>query len=142
MIRIANRQRAATFRCHPRTVVRLRIPPGKKDIVRRFQRVAVGFILAVLALTAPLLSAASVRVTTWNLEWFPNGSPKELPPAEQEKRIAAAAGFRAARSASKKVAVAGTPRCGVRSAKISRRHSQKLGFPVEIPPVIPMAGML
>ena len=42
-------------------------------------------------MTAPFVSAASVRVTTWNLEWFPNGSPKELPAAEQEKRIAAAA---------------------------------------------------
>lgn len=42
-------------------------------------------------MAAPLASAASVRVTTWNLEWFPNGKPKELPVAEQEKRIAAAA---------------------------------------------------
>jgi endonuclease/exonuclease/phosphatase family metal-dependent hydrolase len=56
----------------------------------RFQRAAVAFILAVLALVAPL-SASPVRVTTWNLEWFPNGSPKEIPPAEQAKRIAAAA---------------------------------------------------
>jgi endonuclease/exonuclease/phosphatase family metal-dependent hydrolase len=59
--------------------------------VRKFQRVAISFVLAALALAAPALSAASVRVTTWNLEWFPNGSPKELPPAEQTKRIAAAA---------------------------------------------------
>ncbi|MEN3371236.1 MAG: hypothetical protein V7609_3379 [Verrucomicrobiota bacterium] len=44
-----------------------------------------------MALAAPLLPAASVRVTTWNLEWFPNGSPKEIPPAEQAKRITAAA---------------------------------------------------
>jgi len=42
-------------------------------------------------MAAPLASAASVRVTTWNLEWFPNGKPKELPLPEQEKRIAAAA---------------------------------------------------
>jgi endonuclease/exonuclease/phosphatase family metal-dependent hydrolase len=59
--------------------------------VRRFQQTAVAFIFVALALVAPGLSAASVRVTTWNLEWFPNGSPKELPPAEQAKRIAAAA---------------------------------------------------
>jgi endonuclease/exonuclease/phosphatase family metal-dependent hydrolase len=32
-----------------------------------------------------------VRVTTWNLEWFPNGSPKELPVDAQNARIAAAA---------------------------------------------------
>ena len=56
-----------------------------------FQRATVGFVLAALAFAAPALSAASVRVTTWNLEWFPNGSPKELPPAEQAARIAAAA---------------------------------------------------
>jgi endonuclease/exonuclease/phosphatase family metal-dependent hydrolase len=35
--------------------------------------------------------AAPIRVTTWNLEWFPNGSPKERPPEEQQRRIAAAA---------------------------------------------------
>jgi endonuclease/exonuclease/phosphatase family metal-dependent hydrolase len=44
-----------------------------------------------LAFVAPSLSAANVRVTTWNLEWFPNGKPNELPPAEQAKRIEAAA---------------------------------------------------
>jgi endonuclease/exonuclease/phosphatase family metal-dependent hydrolase len=59
--------------------------------VRRLQRTAISFVLAALALAVPALSAASVRVTTWNLEWFPNGSPKELPPAEQAKRIEAAA---------------------------------------------------
>ena len=59
--------------------------------MRKFQRAAISFVLAALALAAPALSAASVRVTTWNLEWFPNGSPKELPPAEQTKRIGAAA---------------------------------------------------
>lgn len=32
-----------------------------------------------------------VRVTTWNLEWFPNGSPKELAADAQNARIAAAA---------------------------------------------------
>jgi len=45
----------------------------------------------LLALAAPALPAAAVRVTTWNLEWFPNGSPKELPASEQQKRIATAA---------------------------------------------------
>src|SRR2546423_3143945 len=35
--------------------------------------------------------AAPVRVTTWNLEWFPNGTRKELPVADQTRRIAAAA---------------------------------------------------
>lgn len=32
-----------------------------------------------------------VKVTTWNLEWFPNGSPKELARDAQDVRIAAAA---------------------------------------------------
>jgi hypothetical protein len=59
--------------------------------VRRFQRIAVAIVAALLALAAPIASATAVRVTTWNLEWFPNGSPKELPAAEQAKRIAAVA---------------------------------------------------
>ena len=59
--------------------------------MRRFQRTAVVIIFACLAPAAPALSAATVRVTTWNLEWFPNGSPKDLPLVEQEKRIASAA---------------------------------------------------
>ena len=44
------------------------------------------FLLA--AATAP---AAPVRVTTWNLEWFPNGSPKDALPEEQMRRINGAA---------------------------------------------------
>ncbi|MEY2481706.1 MAG: hypothetical protein QOK24_234 [Verrucomicrobiota bacterium] len=59
--------------------------------MRRVQLIAVGLVLATLAFAAPLLPAASVRVTTWNLEWFPNGSPKEIPTAEQTKRITAVA---------------------------------------------------
>ena len=34
---------------------------------------------------------AKVRVTTWNLEWFPNGSAHEVAPETQAQRIAAAA---------------------------------------------------
>ena len=47
--------------------------------------------LAFIALGPAGALAGNVRVTTWNLEWFPNGSPKELPPDQQAKRIAAAA---------------------------------------------------
>ena len=36
-------------------------------------------------------SAQTVRCTTWNLEWFPNGSAKEMPAAQQEQRIKQAA---------------------------------------------------
>jgi endonuclease/exonuclease/phosphatase family metal-dependent hydrolase len=33
----------------------------------------------------------SVRITTWNLEWFPNGSAHDATPDVQAQRIAAAA---------------------------------------------------
>jgi len=36
-------------------------------------------------------SAQTVRCTTLNLEWFPNGSAKETPAAQQEQRIKEAA---------------------------------------------------
>jgi Endonuclease/Exonuclease/phosphatase family len=35
--------------------------------------------------------AQTVRCTTWNLEWFPNGSAKEAPAAQQDQRIKEAA---------------------------------------------------
>jgi Endonuclease/Exonuclease/phosphatase family len=35
--------------------------------------------------------SAKIRITTWNLEWFPNGSPHETAPEKQAQRIAAAA---------------------------------------------------
>jgi endonuclease/exonuclease/phosphatase family metal-dependent hydrolase len=35
--------------------------------------------------------SAKVRVTTWNLEWFPNGSAHDATPEIQAQRIAAAA---------------------------------------------------
>jgi endonuclease/exonuclease/phosphatase family metal-dependent hydrolase len=41
-----------------------------------------------LGQSAPL---AKIRITTWNLEWFPNGSPHETAPEKQAQRIAAAA---------------------------------------------------
>jgi hypothetical protein len=33
---------------------------------------------------------AKIRITTWNLEWFPNGSPHEATPEIQAQRIEAA----------------------------------------------------
>ena len=33
----------------------------------------------------------NIRITTWNLEWFPNGSAKDASPEEQDRRINAAA---------------------------------------------------
>ena len=35
--------------------------------------------------------SAKIRITTWNLEWFPNGSPHETTPEIQAQRIEAAA---------------------------------------------------
>jgi hypothetical protein len=34
---------------------------------------------------------ANIRITTWNLEWFPNGSAHDATPEVQAQRIAAAA---------------------------------------------------
>jgi endonuclease/exonuclease/phosphatase family metal-dependent hydrolase len=34
---------------------------------------------------------AKIRITTWNLEWFPNGSAREATPEKQAQRIQAAA---------------------------------------------------
>lgn len=58
--------------------------------MREFYRAAVFALVSALALAASLL-AQPIRVTTWNLEWFPNGSAKELPAEKQAKRIADAA---------------------------------------------------
>src|SRR6516164_1706199 len=46
--------------------------------------------LVTLAITG-YSGAQTVRCTTWNLEWFPNGSPKEASAAQQEQRIKEAA---------------------------------------------------
>jgi endonuclease/exonuclease/phosphatase family metal-dependent hydrolase len=50
-----------------------------------------GICAASLLLLAGCQRAAHVRATTWNLEWFPNGSAKEASPEEQTQRINAAA---------------------------------------------------
>jgi len=53
------------------------------------------FTVAAIALLGLLVSeysaAQTVRCTTWNLEWFPNGSAKEASVAQQEQRIKEAA---------------------------------------------------
>ena len=36
-------------------------------------------------------ASAKIRITTWNLEWFPNGSPHDATPEKQAQRIEAAA---------------------------------------------------
>jgi len=53
------------------------------------------FTVAAIALLGLLISgysdAQTVRCTTWNLEWFPNGSAKERPVAQQDRHIKEAA---------------------------------------------------
>jgi len=63
----------------------------KEGFLKRVRRSFFSLVaFAWFAVTASVFGA-QIRVTTWNLEWFPNGSPKELPAAEQQKRIATAA---------------------------------------------------
>jgi endonuclease/exonuclease/phosphatase family metal-dependent hydrolase len=47
--------------------------------------------LAVLCTPGKSSEPATVRITTWNLEWFPNGSAHDATPEAQGQRIAAAA---------------------------------------------------
>jgi hypothetical protein len=55
-------------------------------------RATTPIIAAIAFLCSTVLGDANViRITTWNLEWFPNGSPKRIPTKERAKRIAAAA---------------------------------------------------
>ena len=49
------------------------------------------FFLGLFCFVAAAESASTVRVTTWNLEWFPNRSPDETSPAAQAARIRGAA---------------------------------------------------
>jgi endonuclease/exonuclease/phosphatase family metal-dependent hydrolase len=46
---------------------------------------------ALLQGSAACATGASIRVTTWNLKWFPNGSPKEVSASEQAANIRGAA---------------------------------------------------
>jgi hypothetical protein len=52
-------------------------------------------LIAVLAFfvagSALAQSPAKIRITTWNLEWFSNGSPHDSTPEKQAQRIEAAA---------------------------------------------------
>jgi endonuclease/exonuclease/phosphatase family metal-dependent hydrolase len=47
--------------------------------------------LAALFVPAATSQGTTFRITTWNLQWFPNGSPKEKPASEQAQHIQAAA---------------------------------------------------
>jgi hypothetical protein len=51
----------------------------------------IALILAFVSDASSLGDGAVIRTTTWNLQWFPNGSPKRIPAEEQAKRIVAVA---------------------------------------------------
>ena len=56
-------------------------------------RVLVALLASFVVPSALSQSAesTSIRITTWNLEWFPNGSAHDATPEKQAQRIAAAA---------------------------------------------------
>jgi len=47
--------------------------------------------LVVVSALGETTEPTKIRITTWNLEWFPNGSPHDATPDVQAQRIAAAA---------------------------------------------------
>src|SRR6266480_4580084 len=51
----------------------------------------IALILAFVSDASSLGDGAVIRITTWNLEWFPNGSAREATPEKQAQRIQAAA---------------------------------------------------
>ena len=48
-------------------------------------------VLALLCATVGLVSAERIRVTTWNMEWFPTGSPNAVSAAVENARVTDAA---------------------------------------------------
>jgi hypothetical protein len=55
------------------------------------KRALFALLASVIVGSALGQAPAKVRMTTWNLEWFPNGSPREATPEKQAQRIQAAA---------------------------------------------------
>src|SRR3954452_14884674 len=51
----------------------------------------IALILAFVSDASSLGDGAVIRITSWNLEWFPNGSAREATPEKQAQRIQAAA---------------------------------------------------
>ena len=52
---------------------------------------AIVSLLFCAAIPTTSAEPTSIRITTWNLEWFPNGSAHEATPEKQAQRIQAAA---------------------------------------------------
>jgi endonuclease/exonuclease/phosphatase family metal-dependent hydrolase len=59
--------------------------------VKRAFFVLLAFLAVGSALGGTSPEPARIRITTWNLEWFPNGSAHDATPEKQAQRIAAAA---------------------------------------------------
>jgi endonuclease/exonuclease/phosphatase family metal-dependent hydrolase len=55
------------------------------------RRITIGAFAFFSLLLARDSGAQTVRCTSWNLEWFPNGSAKEAPAPQQDQRIKEAA---------------------------------------------------
>jgi endonuclease/exonuclease/phosphatase family metal-dependent hydrolase len=55
------------------------------------RRITIGAVAFFSLLLARDSGAQTVRCTSWNLEWFPNGSAKEAPAPQQDQRIKEAA---------------------------------------------------
>src|ERR1043165_4190509 len=54
-------------------------------------RVALSGILCTLLVCTESFAADAIRVTTWNLEWFPSGKMTKAAPEVEQQRIAEAA---------------------------------------------------
>jgi hypothetical protein len=55
------------------------------------KRALIAVLAFLVVLSALGQSPTKIRITTWNLEWFPNGSPHEATPEKQAQRMEAAA---------------------------------------------------
>ena len=62
----------------------------RRGAVKRTLFALLAFFVVDLA-SAISPEPAKIRITTWNLEWFPNGSAREATPEKQAQRIQAAA---------------------------------------------------
>ena len=58
-------------------------------VKRAFFALVASFVIAGALAESP--EPTKLRITTWNLEWFPNGSAHDVTPEVQAQRIAAAA---------------------------------------------------
>src|SRR5215471_13307974 len=78
-------------------VVQQRFCKTKKKDAQMSRLTLVAFFGAALVVAMPAShlvagdTRATIRCTTWNLEWFPNGSAHDASPEEQNRRITSAA---------------------------------------------------